>query len=354
MAKITIKDIASKAGVSPGTVSKVITGKYKEDNIQISKATIQKVQQIIKEMDYQPNYAARILSTGKTFTIGIFMPKSKNENFHMEHYYSRIIDSIEKEAVKHKYDILLINYDTYIHKFNARRMDGLIIIEQWDEDKDLQFLITEKKHFVIINNLIDKPLNINSVNVDNNKGIQEIVRLFKEHNHKKLAFIGEMTSQAQKEHSKRLELFKQALQKEGLSLNEDIFLYGPVEGITDKLKYEDYDQLSGFFGIEYLLKKHGGQFTGVFCANDLVALGALNYLYREGIKVPQQVSIAGFDDLDFAEYLMGGLTTVRQPLARMGQEAFALLLKSIDNEMTGNEKILVPPEVVVRSTIAKI
>ncbi|MBU1076724.1 MAG: LacI family transcriptional regulator [Spirochaetes bacterium] len=353
--KITIKDIAQKSDVSISTVSKIISGKYKTDNIKISEATIERVQKVAKEMNYEPDYGAQLLSTGKTFTIGIYMPKSKNGAFYFSHYYAGLIDSIEKEAVKSGYDILLINYGSYINKFNTKRIDGLIIIEQYIEDKDLEYLLKENKPFVIINNLIDMKLNLYSVNIDNYAGIKMAVEYFIENNHKKLAFIGELVEKPQKEHMMRLEYFKEILKENKMDVNEEMLLIDGVQGITENIKKHYYNQLSGYMGMEYLYKKYWKKFTGVFCANDVIALGAMNYLYKKGIKVPEDVSIIGFDNVDFAEHLMGGLTTIRQPLDKMGKNAFELLLRLMNKEGTEEKrKIEVDPELIARGTVAKI
>ncbi|MDD5067158.1 MAG: LacI family DNA-binding transcriptional regulator, partial [bacterium] len=233
--KITIKDIAMRADVSPGTVSKIITGKYKFDNVKISQETIEKVNKVVKELNYVPNYGARVLSTGKTFTIGICMPKSRHKNFHLEHYYSRIIDRIEKEAVHTSYDILLINFDAYITKFDTKRIDGLIIIEQWEDDKELEVLVEEKRKFVVINNLMDRPSGMTNVNIDNRKGIRDAVLHFKDNGHSSLAFIGECIANSQwKEQKLRLDHFISILEKEGMKADPNLFLLGEKKEISGK------------------------------------------------------------------------------------------------------------------------
>jgi len=349
--KVTIKDIAKNAGVSPGTVSKILTGRYKEDNVQISPKTIEKVKKIAKKLNYVPNYAARLLITGRTFTIGIYIPKSKKKNFFFEHYYSQIVDSIEKISAKNGYDILLINYNSYINKFKEKKIDGLIIIEQWEIDNDIMTLIKEKKNFVIINNLIENKHNIYSVNIDNEKAIEKIVKHFINNNHKNLAFIGELTSKSQKEHKIRLNHFISQLEKNNLPVKKELLLLGKTAGVSEKINESDYDQLSGYYGIEYLVKNHYGKFTGVFCANDLIALGAINYLHKNGIKVPDEISIIGFDDLDFSKYITPGLTTIKQPFNILGQEAFILLLKIINNKPPKEYLKKIEPELIIRNTV---
>lgn len=354
--KITIKDIARRADVSPGTVSKIITGKYKFDNVKISEETIGRVNRAVREMNYEPDYGARVLSTGRTFTIGICMPKSKHKNFHLEHYYSRIIDRIEKEAVNTRYDLLLVNYDAYVNKFNTRRIDGLIIIEQWEKDREIEELRKGKGKFVVINNLMDDPSRITSVNIDNKKGMEEAAGHFRSNGHTALAFIGELIPNSQwKEQKLRLDFFDAAMKKEGMSVDRDLFLLGEHPDISGRIKEQNFDQMSGYYGMEYLLEKKKGKFTGVLCANDLVALGAVNYLYEKGLKPGKDVSLIGFDDLDFSAFLMGGLTTIRQPFDELGRRAFRLLLEMVDEEKeTEPRQIVIPPELVVRSSVARI
>jgi LacI family transcriptional regulator len=358
--KITIKDIASQAGVSIGTVSKIITDKYKLDNVKISKKTIDRVHRVIKKLNYEPDYAARLLSTGRTFTIGICIPKSRHKGFHLEHYYSNIIDKIEKEAVKTNYDILLVNFDKYVNKFNSRRIDGLIIIEQWEEDDQLKLLLKENRKFVVINNFLKQPEGMHSINMDNAKGVRDVVACFKQNNHKNLAYIGELINNSKSmEQTLRKDWFVSYMKDAGMPVNPELLLLGEMPGITEQLQIEhSYDQMSGYLGIEYLLKNFKGQFTGVFCANDLVALGAMDYLYEHNIRVPEEMSLIGFDNLDFAAYLMGGLTTVWQPLDKLGETAFNLLLRMInepdDKSVSGQVTTIIEPELIVRNSVAKL
>jgi LacI family transcriptional regulator len=353
MGKITIKDIARKANVSPGTVSKILTGKYKEDKVQISRTTINKVQKIIKDLNYVPNYGARLLSTGKTDTIGIYMPKSILSTFNLEHYYSTLINYIGKTSISFGYDILLINHGSYIQKFNTKRIDALIIIEQCSRDKELDYLIKKEHPFIIINNLIDEDLPIPSINIDNAFGVSRLVRHFKEQKHKSLAFIGELIENPQKEHLMRLHYFKDSLEKEGMDINEDLFLVGSNRHILEETCTEYFDQLSGYYGMKYLLRNYKHQFTGVFCANDIIALGAMNYLYECNTRVPEGISMTGFDDVDFAAHLMGGLTTVRQPAAEMSKAALKQLVGILKNPgETGEMKQTITPEFIRRNSVA--
>lgn len=352
MSKVTIKDIARRAQVAPGTVSKILTEKYKEDKIHISQSTINRVQEIVKELNYQPNYGARILSTGKSFTIGIYIPNIRHENFSLGHYYSSLINSIEKEAVKYEYDILMINYNSYVNKFNTSRIDGLIIIKQDKVSKELKYLISEKKPFVIINKLINDELDTCSVNLDNYQGVRSVVQYFKENNHQKLAFIGELIPRPQKEHILRLHYFISILEEEALPVNKDLYLLDNIPGITEKIHKEDYDQLSGYYGMKHLIQNHYGEFTGIFCANDIIAAGAAKFLYETGIRVPEDISIIGFDDNELSSYIMGGLTTIKQPLDLIGKHAFIELLSMIKHKENITRDIRIRPELVVRNTVA--
>lgn len=353
--KVTIKDIAKKSGVSISTVSKIISGKYKYDNVKISDETVKRVLRIAKENDYEPDFGARLLSTGKTYTIGIYFPKTNGKGFSFNHYYAGLISSIEKEAVNNGYDILMINYGAYKNKFNTKRIDGLIIIEQDKKDKDLDYLLEEEKPFVIINNLMDENLDIYCVNIDNYVGIRRVVKHFKENNHQSLAYIGELTDDYQKEHKIRLEFFKDFMHQEGLTVNDDLFLLGQIPGVSDDIHEHYYDQLSGYKGMEHLMKNCNGKFTGVFCANDIIALGAMDYLYMQEKNVPKDISIIGFDNVDFAEHLMGGLTTIRQPLDVMGKKAFSLLLDQLNDKKNIPEKFVkIEPDLIKRNTVANL
>jgi LacI family transcriptional regulator len=355
--KVTIRDVAKNAGVSVGTVSKILSGRYLKDHVKFSRETIKRVNAAVRETGYQPNFAGQILSTGRTSTIGIYIPKLKQVGFYLGHYFADIIDSIEKKAVLEGYDLLLINYRSCVEKFVTNRIDGLIVIEQWDPDEDIIRLIGEKRPLVVINNRMAPSPPVCSVNLDTDESVEMLLGHLTGLGHTKIAFIGELTEPVQKEHRLRLDALRAGLVRRGLPVDEGIFLTGTSVGPAIDKSKSYYDQYSGAIGIEYLMTKCRGRFSAVFCANDLVALGAMDWLSKNGMKVPEDVSLVGFDDLDFTGFVMNGLTTIRQPLAEMGASAFEVLLELMKAEKRQEAEpktLLLKPEMIVRNSVRRI
>jgi len=333
--KPTIIDIAKKAGVSIATVSFVIN-KTKP----ISTETKNRVEKAIKSLDYHPSKSARNLVTGKTGNIGFIL--TDDHFLRTEPFYTRIFLGTEFEARSEGYYVLLTTIrpdfdgtDALPRYILNRNVDGLIIAGK------ISFSFIEK---IVSYNLptvfVDyypPTNNFPSVLIDNIQGAQLATNHLIDLGHKNIAFIG-----GDIEHPSwidRLKGYKQALENADIPIKNNLI-------ITND-KYQG--RQNGFNSAKTLFSKKNN-ITAVFAANDAMAIGVMNYLKENGYKVPEDVSLIGFDDIEADLMLSPTLTTIRVPKIELGAEALKLLVSTIKSKKSLSKKILVPVELIVRAS----
>ncbi|WP_152394486.1 LacI family DNA-binding transcriptional regulator [Paenibacillus guangzhouensis] len=329
MKKVSILDVVAKSGVSLATVSKVL------NNVpSVRDSNRQKVLQAIKELDYRPNSAARSLARGSTGVIGLTLitlqdtvfetiVQSVNECLEEQGYFLAlsIFNPTKKDAREH--NIL----------FQEDRVDGIIVLSPLNEENDITELKRKGIPFVIIDNHVENSRAL-TVNVDNTKGGYDAARHLLELGHTKIAHL------SGPEHflsvRQRRQGFEQALQEAGLT---PLVISNTTFGIR-----------TGFEAAQAWIAQ-GLIPTAVFAGDDGLALGVMEAFQSAGYRVPQDISVIGYDDQAFASEIHPRLTTVRQPGEQMGQQAARLLLKLIQGSKR-NTSIMLQPEIIVRESTA--
>ncbi|EOD01782.1 LacI family DNA-binding transcriptional regulator [Caldisalinibacter kiritimatiensis] len=335
--KVTIKDIAKHAGVSMTTVSKIINNKDQD----ISQATRDKVLKIMKEYNYVPNTIARSLVTKKTKTIGLVIPDIRNP------FFPELARGAEDKANEEGYNIIFCNTDDdvskeekYISMLAEKMVDGIIFTAS--SKRTSGFDILSKKSIPII--LVDRDIDFVGVKgkiiVDNFQGAYEGVIHLLECGYKKIAFIsGPLSSNTS---ICRLDGYKKALKSYEIDFKEECILEG------------DYKSEWGYKAVNTLLSK-GIEFDGIFCGNDLIAIGAIKALKENNIVVPKEVGVVGFDDIYIANLVEPQLTSVKQPNYEMGYKAVEMLIDIIDNKKDKVEDLVLSTELIKRnSTIENV
>ena len=312
---VTIKDIAKAAGVSHTTVSRALN-----NSSLIKNETKQKIRQLAKEMNYSPNYSAKGLVNQKKYLIGLFfssLHKGTSSNF--------LADSIAgiHSVLDTNYSLSVESIDVVdLTEINLQRYDGLIVMSQSDDDQPFIDYLKEKEFpFVVVNRHINDPAVIN-VTADDAAGVMQAVDYGIGCGHTKIAYIGG----------------KKSLKKASIPVNPAYFLTG------------DYSLESGLQNMEYLLSLSDLP-TLVFCGNDDIAIGALRAVHLAGLRVPQNISLIGFDDSPVVSYLNPPLTTVRKPLKEMCQEGTKLLLDLIEGRTIEQSKIELSTLLILRESI---
>lgn len=325
---VDIRDIARLAGVSTATVSKVLNN-YTE----VSDATKERVLKIVEEVGYIPNSSARALSTKRTWLVGIVY--SEHLNIGLEHnYFSGVLEAFKREIENLGYDVVFISGRDigYLKRCQVRNVDGVFVVTADLMDTGLTELFDSNIKCVTT----DVPYKATPlVYSDNRQGSLLAVRHLAELGHRRIAHIaGPLTSIAGQE---RLEGYRQGLIEAGLEADESLV----IEAV-------EYDSQSGYACMNKLLELPNPP-TAVYVMCDLSAMGAMYAINEKGLKVGEDISIVGFDDIELASHTHPALTTVKQDRKAIGRTLAQILNKSINNEKV-DERTIIKTSLVVRET----
>lgn len=334
---VTVKDIADLAGVSPATVSLVLN-----NDQRISEATRNKVKRALKELNYSLNGVAQSLRTKKSRIIGLIVPSITNP------FYPEIASGVEEAAEKAKYSVLLCNSlnnprreEYYINLLLEKRADG-IIFTTYLEDADYSPL-NKQTHTKALSLVPNPQLKIaDFLLVDQVKGSYEAVSYLISLGHTKIAYIGRQSS--------RIKGYHQALRDHNLSPDPELCLFLKEPFISSS--GEHFVEL-GHSMIRDLLQKRP-DVTGIFAFNDMLALGAINAAKEQGLRIPDDLSIIGYDDNPYARISDPPLTTVKQPKYERGTAAVHLLLERIKNNISESVQTVYPAELIIRKSVKAI
>lgn len=322
------------AGVSKTTVSKVINNKDES----ISKATKDKILNIMKEQNYVPNKLAQGLVTKRTKTIGLLIPDIRNP------FFTDISRGAEDFARREGYNIIFCSTDEdyereleCIEMLVEKMVDGIIFAPSSNtSNKEDNYNRLE-----IPMVLVDKNLNLKSskgiVKLDNKNGTYEATKHLIKQGHKDILYLsGPIKNDIGKQ---RLEGYKRAFEKNGL-------IYDMKNVVEGKYKYE--------WSYEYMKNVKSLNYSAICCGNDLIAIGAIQALRERNIRVPQDISIVGFDDIQTAKLIDPSLTTIRQPAYEMGEKACEMLINYLKNKTEEEIKeIVFKPKLVIRNSTVK-
>jgi LacI family transcriptional regulator len=328
---VTIKEVAKRAGVSASTVSRTLSGK-----IPVNEETRQKVLQAINELNYHPNILAQGLKDGKSKTLGLIIPNVRNLVF------PAAIRGIEDTAKKHGYTVVLCNTDEdidtekfYIDNLRRRLIDGFILSTARPGHEYLLDLKKEGFPMVFLNRQLGE--DVDTVVVDNFKGAYDATKYMISRGLKNIALInGCMDIYLYRQ---RFDGYKKALEEASIPLKEELIVH------------EVYGWEDGYQAMKNLLEKNL-KIDGVFATSDPKAVGALRAIKDFGLKVPEDISVMGFDNSDIAPFLEPPLTTVSQPFYDMGVKACERLVKIIEAKRKPKAKVeVLPVELVVRKSV---
>jgi LacI family transcriptional regulator len=325
---ITIKDIAEKAGVSYATVSRALNGRP-----EVGEETRSRIIGIAEELGYQPNAIARSLVNRRSHIIALIVPDVTNP------FFADITMAVNEAADQAGYTTMVCNtgWDPAKEQEKLRimveqRVDGIIL-------KPTAFIRPGALE------ALDLPMvlfwhsmsdDLSYIEVDHAEGSRLAVRHLVERGKRRIAFIG--GQQTSPSNQIRLLAYQQTLQEAGLPVDPQLINYG------------SFRESSGYRRMAALWQL-AEKPDAVFCGSDIIAMGVLHYARDQHIKVPRQLAIVGFDDISFAGLPLIGLTTVSQPRDQLGRQAFAALLKEIENyPLRSRQRIIIQPELKIRQT----
>lgn len=328
----TIKDVASAARVSIATVSHVIN-----DTRYVSDELKQRVHTAMSELDYRPNRVARSLRSGQTKTIALMVPDASNL------FFAEMGRAIEGLGFDNGYNVILCNSDnnldkqsSYVDMLMTKQIDGLIFISAGESEEVLTTLKQAKIPTVVTDRDVQPGL-ADVVLLNNKLGGYLATRHLLELNHTKIACITgphHLPSSVE-----RAEGYYEALEEAGLTPDPDWVLTG------------DFRLPSGHSCMSRLLDMADGP-TAVFVCSDMMALGAMNAVHNKGLRMPDDISIVGFDNIALASSINPALTTVAQPIRRIATLICEILFSRMQNADTEAlpERIIIDPQLTIRST----
>jgi len=333
--RVTLMDVAREADVSVGTVSRVLN--HREGHIKISEATQNQVIEAARKLGYQPNIFATALRTQRSGVIGAIVRDIGDP------FLSLLAKEIQKKVREHGLNLLLANaeYDLdqagkHIAYMHSHFFDGLLLIGDIPGD------------FAIINELrksgtpyvtvargqsADAPI----VNIDEKKGVYMGISYLRDLGHKDIAFISDLRHGGVKE---REEYFQNYYKKNSLFLNKDY------------VKTCHSERKEAVACAQRLLSLQQPP-TAIFCATDLAAIGTMFSVLRMGLRIPEDVSVLGFDDIEISSDFYPALSTVRQPVGVMAEKAVNLLMElinGINKDDVIEDRILVKPQLIIRQS----
>jgi len=325
---MNLEEVAKRVGVSTATVSRVL------NNIDVVKmSTRNRVMRAVAELNYHPNLNARALAGGKSRTLGMIVSNLENP------FFLDVFRSLETEAHSQGYEVFVANtgYSAeqmvkHVRLMIGRRVDGLaVIVSELDPE-----LMQELSHSKIPTVFFDpgaKPKHAISIRVNYRRSIERIVEYLHALGHNRLAFIGHHSSLA-------------PISEREKAFVETVSRYGHQ---TQYRTIADQDGFDGGRNAARKLLASGFQPTAVICVNDFMAVGVLRELREQGLKVPVDISVTGFDNIKLSEYCYPPLTTVHIPRDQIGLMVFQCLVTESEPKSPGRELVL-DPELVLRES----
>jgi len=317
--KFNIKDVARKAGVSISTVSRVIN----ESKI-VKPETHERVMKAIDELGYKPNAIARSLKIKNTKTIGILIPDISNQ------FYPEVVRGIEDIANMYEYNIFLCNTDQdkekeiqYFDVMAEKQVDGIVFIgNSVSSELHHKFKVYGIPIMLIGTNCEDIP----SVTIDHVGASKAMVKYLLKKGHDRIGLItGKKTDPIT--HDARIQGYRLALEEKGLPFQEELILEG-----GHRFK-------SGYEGGKQFLEMENPP-SAIFVANDEMAIGAMRAALEQGISIPDEMAIVGFDNIDMAGKVYPALTTVAQPMYEMGAIGMRVLTKILNEESLDTHNVV--------------
>ncbi|WP_028544019.1 LacI family DNA-binding transcriptional regulator [Paenibacillus taiwanensis] len=333
---VTIVHVAEQAGVSPSTVSRVIS-----NDSRISQKTSRKVRKVMDELGYHPNMLAKSLVTNTTHNIGIVLPRPADELFQNQ-FFSEIIRGMVAKAASIHYDILMTTGSNAEEELKAverlvrgRNVDGIILLASHKDDVNISFLREEKFPFVLVGRSEDFS-DITSVDNDNIAASQAITRHLISLGHRRIAFVsGPFDLTVSKD---RLDGFSKALLEAGIPFDRDYV-------------YESAFTPESAAQITKHILSLATRPTAIITTDDVMAFSIIRTLWNNGLRVPEECSVVGFNNTSLAQMCLPQISSVDIGTYQMGQSAVQALVQRIKGEGFEQARIIIPHQLIWRDSV---
>lgn len=335
MGTIRIKDVAKRAGVSVATITRVIN-----NSGYVSAATREKAERAIRELGYIPNHMASALKSRNTGIIGTVLPSMENP------FFTDVNVALDRQAVNIGYHTLTMTTDSderhaveAIHEMMGRMVEGIFLVGDIQApERVIQEVIDKKIPLVMIERPMDFP-NADKVLINAYDGSAMAARVLLGHGHRRIGYVGVVLRHSVE--SSRYEGFAQTLAAGGVQLSE-----------TDTIFVRDYEAKYGYQAMKALAKRRGLP-TAVFFASDMLACGALQYLYAHHLRVPDDISIIGYDNTVSA-LSSPAISSIALPVEDIAKTAMVLFRERKDEERMVGKSVEISTYYVDRNTVCNI
>lgn len=329
-----LKDVAKRSGFSVGTASAVIN-----NNPWVSEETRRRVLKAIKELNYQPNQLARNLRTQKTNTIGVIVPDITNP------FFPQIIRSIDALARQYGYLIILCdsneNYQIGIETFKVllqKKVDGIILIGGIVPKEELVKFLSDKHPLIVVIERDYEIPDIATVIVDAVKGGYTATKHFLSLGYSHVGIItGPLDDEFSHGSFGRYKGYQMALEEYNISFNQSM------------VKQGDFTFDGGYRAMKQFLDDTP-QVRAIFASNDLMAIGAIEAIKEQGLRIPEDIALVGYDDIPEASYISPALTTIRLPQKQLGHKAVEIILTRLLGKHDSPLKKVLPTKLIVRQS----
>ncbi|MBU7316944.1 LacI family DNA-binding transcriptional regulator [Paenibacillus oleatilyticus] len=332
---ITIVDVAKKAGVSPSTVSRVLS-----NHPRISPATAAKVREVLKELGYHPNIMAKSLVSKTTNTIGLILPRPAEELF-QNLFFSEVIRGIVTQSARTGYDLMMTTGTTEREELEAvtrlvkgRRVDGVILLYSRQSDPLISFMLEHGFPFVLIGRSEEFP-DILSVDNDNVQAAYDATRHLIAQGHKRIGFVSGPPNLIVS--GDRMKGYLQALKDAGIEARPEWI----VEG--------DFLQESGYRAMSFFMCLPERP-TAIVVIDDVVAFGVLRGLTELGYKVPDDLSLVGFNNISLSELSTPPISSIDIGIYQIGYTASQTLIRAVKGEAMPQKRVIIPHRLIVRES----
>jgi LacI family transcriptional regulator len=331
--KVTIKEVAQAAGLSPTTVSR-----YLNRDIVLPTASAARIDEAVRLLDYRPNRLARNLSLGKSHIIGLIIPEISNP------FFANLASAVEDVAFAAGYGVLVCNTHndverefSYLRLLSSRQLDGIVFLTCQADNPELLSILSQNHPVVLVDEDIEGVL-APRVFSENRTGACLATRYLLEHGHRRIGFIGGPENLLSSR--ERFAGFTTALSDQGTPAQARLVRFGRYT--TD---------FGREVATEFLRSRNPP--TAIFATSDYVALGVLHAATDLGVPVPRKLSLVGFDDMPFAAFLSPPLTTVRQPIRELGKSGTDMLFQLINGELSNAPTLRLPVQLIERGSVRR-
>lgn len=331
---VSMKDVARSCGVSIATVSKALNGSN-----DVSKRKKAEIRKVANDMGYLPNVSAQALKTKRTYNLGIlFMDEAHSGLTH--DYFSGIIESFKVTAEERGYDLTFLNNNkkcrrySYYEHCRYRGLEGIVVACIDFGDPEVRELTSGKVPLVTIDHVVDGK---SAVVSDNVQGMRELAQYICGRGHRRIAYIHGLDSYTTRA---RLGSFYQVLREKNIEI---------PEGYVKQAAYRDTAAVGRVTGELLDLPEPP---TCILCPDDFSALGCINRIHERGLRIPEDVSVAGYDGITFSQVLEPKLTTLRQDVLRIGRMAAETLIGHVEcPEAARPERIVIPGKLLPGASV---